>query len=55
MDEDFARFAGHDDALWHSGVGAADPEDLGRLALGGLPEEVGVVPLNVGRPLCIRR
>ena len=41
--EDIAGFAAEEGRLGHARVGAADPEDRGRLALGELGEEIRVL------------
>nr|POE54954.1 hypothetical protein CFP56_64626 [Quercus suber] len=51
--EDIARFQPQHGGLGHARVGAAEPEDGGRLAFGGGREEVGLSGAEVGGPFRI--
>lgn len=50
VDEDVAGLEARDGGLGHARVGAAEPEDLGRLAFGEGGEEGGGVFVGVGVP-----
>jgi len=50
MDEDIAGLEAEDGCFGDAGVGAADPEDFGRLAFGEGGEEVGVFFGDGGGP-----
>lgn len=51
VDKDLTRLQAQNGRLWDTGVGTTDPENLGRLALCRLGEEVRVGLLHAGAPL----
>jgi len=55
VDEDIARFCGHNDALWHSRVCTADPQQLWALSLRALLEEIRLLQPDILCPLRVSR
>lgn len=53
VDEDLARVGAAEGGFGHAGVGAAEPEDAGGLALGTAGEEVGVALGGLGGPFFV--
>lgn len=53
MDKDFAGRQGKDDIGRDSGVGTANPQDLGGLLLGNVAEELRVLLHDLGGPLLV--